>query len=119
MASPLKGPIARTVGQALRGVMYPVTVSRTTGGHYDPGTGAVVPGTSTDHIARGFVDSFSSYEIANNIVLAGDRRVLILATSLSITPTPATDTVSANGQTLTIVAVKSDPAGAVWEIQAR
>ncbi len=119
MTSPLKGPIARTVGQALRGVMYPVTVSRTTGGYYDPGTGGVVPGTTTDHTARGFIDSFSSYEIANNIVLAGDRKVLILATTLPITPNPATDTVAANGATLTIISVRSDPAGATWVLQCR
>lgn len=120
MTSPLKGPIAKVVGQALKSTLYPIAVNKVTGGgEYDPETGGVTPPTITAYACRGFVDSYSSYEIANGIAQATDRKVLILATTLAITPNPATDTVTANGQTLTIIGVKSDPAGATWELQCR
>lgn len=118
MPSPLQGGIAKTIGKALGGVMYPVTLSRVTDSVYDPDTATVIPGTSESFPARGMVDNWGAYHLANQLVQAGDRKVTILAASLSTTPA-AGDAVTADGQTWQVIAVQSDPAKAVWTLQVR
>lgn len=118
MASPLQGSVAKTIGKALAGVMYGVTLSRSTEGSYDPDTGTVIPGTSENFPAKGMVEDWGAYYLASQLVQAGDRKVTILATSLATTPSP-NDTVTASGQTWTVVAVSSDPAKATWTLQVR
>jgi len=118
MASPLSGGIARTIGKALAGVMIPVTLSRTSGDVYDPGSGSVIPGTTKTFRARGLVDDWGAYYLASQLVAAGDRKVSILAATLKTTPTPG-DSVTADGQTWNVIAVQSDPAKAVWVLQVR
>ncbi|WP_096700016.1 hypothetical protein [Magnetospirillum sp. 15-1] len=118
MASPLQGGIARTIGKALAGVMYGVTLSRTTEGYYDPDTGTVVPGATETFTAKGMVDNWGAYHLANQLVQAGDRKVTILTPSLSTTPA-AGDSVTANGQSWLVISIQSDPAKAVWVLQAR
>ncbi|TWB22136.1 hypothetical protein FBZ89_104386 [Nitrospirillum amazonense] len=112
------GKLAATIATALGGIVYPITIRRTTAGTYVPGVG-VTPGTTTDHAARGFLGAFSAYEIANGLVQPSDVKVTLLAAGMDIKPTPATDTVQADGRTLTIVTAKSDPAGATWSLQCR
>ncbi|CCG42708.1 hypothetical protein [Magnetospirillum molischianum] len=53
--------------------------------------------------------------MANQLVAAGDRRVSIVATALKTDPSPG-DTLTADGQTWTVIAVSSDPAKAVWVV---
>lgn len=118
MASPLQGSIARTIGKALSGVMYPITLSRVTDSIYDPDTGTVIPGTSETFPAKGMVENWGAYHLANQLVQAGDRKVTILSASLSTTPA-AGDAVTADGQTWTVIALQSDPAKALWTLQVR
>lgn len=118
MASPLQGGIAKTIGKALAGVMYPVVLSRVTEGYYDEDTGTVVPGETLTFPANGMVDNWGAYHLANQLVQAGDRKVTILSTSLATIPAPS-DTVTANGQTWLVIAVSSDAAKVAWTLQVR
>jgi hypothetical protein len=70
------------------------------------------------HSCRGFVDTFSRFEIAQSLVEANDRKVVIAADTLDVEPTER-GRVVVGGETLSIVSVRSDPLGAAWEVQAR
>ena len=116
MTSILDGALAKTVGKALGGVFYVATLTRLTPGvgpAWDPGAP-----TETAHACKGLVDTYSAYERQNTLIQAGDVKVLLLATSLAITPT-AGDKVTIRGVAYNIIDVSTDPAKAVWVLQAR
>lgn len=76
---------------------------------YNPATGDVAA-SSTDFAVRGLIESYSEFHVAQGLVKAGDRRIIIAAGSLSVTPQQG-DTLLLGGQTFFIVNVKSDYAG--------
>jgi len=118
MAGLLSGGIAATVGNAFAGLFYAATLTQksTTGGNaYDPSSGST---TSTDYACKGIVDEYSAYDFATGLVQVNDRKILILATSLSVTPKPD-DLVTIRGATYRVIRVSTDPAIAVWELQGR
>lgn len=84
------------------------------GSDFDPAP----PGTPQQFACKAIHDSYSDYFQKGGLVEANDRKVLILATSLSIAPVQG-DRITIDGLTLTIVNVKTDPAKAVWECQVR
>lgn len=126
MVSPLQGAIAAKVGRAFASTFYNATVSRDIPGTPDPLTPYIQPDpTTVTYSCKGMVDEFSDYAIANRLVDAQDRKVLILATSLSIKPTDG-DRVTIKGPTdpaavtyRIVPPVKVDPAGAVWELRCK
>ena len=116
----LQGDLADDVTAALdaAGVPYALVVSRTTttgGDPWDPGSGET---TTTDYACSGWLDSYGLDLIDGTIIQSGDVRVIILQSSIAIDPAPA-DTVTIDGQTYTIISVKADPAGTLWDVQAR
>ena len=121
MVSILEGELAETIADALTeaAIPYDVVVSRTTsvdpGTPWDPSDDTV---TVTDYECRGYVDTFDDSYRAGGLVQQGDIKIVILANTLSVTPTLA-DTVTVRGETYQIVNVSSDPALALWEVQAR
>ena len=72
----------------------------------------------TRHACRGWVESFSRFEVERSLVRATDRKVVVLADTLAVQPNE-TGRVVVDGETLSVVSVRSDPARATWEIQAR
>lgn len=112
------GKLAKTIASALKNVMYPITIARTTPGEYIPG-GGYTEGTTTTFQAKGMVDSFSPTEIQAGLVQPTDRKVTLLAQGLPITPDPMTDKIVAEGRELTVISVTSDPARATWELVCR
>lgn len=65
------------------------------------------------------VDEYTDYAIGSGLVDARDEKVLVLATSLAITPTDG-DSLTIRGTTYRIIPpVKIDPAMAVWELRCR
>ena len=91
-----------------------VTVRRTTvsGTPYSPTT------TTADYAGKGWVDTYSTFDLADSTVRASDRKVFILVSSLLIVPTTA-DRMVIGGTTHTIISVQLDPAGAAWVCQCR
>jgi len=121
MTSPLSGAIAKAIYGGMKGVFLDATLTRTTPGTPDPDEPWVpVSDTTTDYPCKAIVEQYSDFQIANSLVQANDRKVLILANSLSVVPQLTTDAVTVRGETYQIIGeVKTDPALAVWEVQGR
>lgn len=121
MASILDGDIADVVADALTsaGVPLDLTLRRTTtvdpGTPWDPSDDVV---TTTDYPCSGWPDQFAADWIAGGLVQATDARVMIIPSTLAVEPQPG-DRVIVRDSTLTVVAVRSDPALALWDLQAR
>ncbi|MCT8999121.1 hypothetical protein [Chelativorans intermedius] len=116
MASILQGEIAAEIVAALEAerVPYALTLVRQeTGG--DPWDPIIV---DVPYDCRGWRDDYSLDERDGTLIQQDDVRVFIIASSLAIEPTTA-DTISLAGVSHSIVSVKRDPAGALWEVQAR
>ena len=117
MTSPLSGSLARQVGKALKPLMLPLTLRRTTQGAYDPITDTYAT-TTTDYGCSGYVDAYSRDYEAKNLALPSDRKVVILATSLAVAP-DLTDNLILDDGTYTVHHITRDPAAATWTLQAR
>jgi hypothetical protein len=76
------------------------------------------PPTLTDYPCTGFFDSYTSLERANSLILASDVKIVIVAKTLDIEPSPS-DAVTVRGKTYSIQNVSADPALALWELQGR
>lgn len=116
MASPLEGSLARTIGGAMRGLFLPATLTRDvvpSSPAYDPlDPPAAVP---VEYSCKAIVESYSDKFRLEGLVAANERKVLILATSLSVRP-QMLDRVTIRGITFTLSdKIKTDPAEAVWE----
>jgi len=73
---------------------------------------------TTPHSCEGWVDTYQASERIDDSVLVSDRKVFVVASTLSITPTTS-DTVTIGGATFSIISIQRDPAGAAWVLQAR
>lgn len=119
MTSPLLGSIARSIYNGMKGVFYDAVLVRTTPGTPNPST-PYIPATDTtaSYACKAIVEQYSDHQIANGLVNASDRKILVLVNSLSVVPQVATDSITVLGTTYKIVApVKTDPARAVWEVK--
>lgn len=119
MASILEGELAQRVTTALvaGGIPMPLTLKRTTitgGTSYDPGEE-----TTTDHPCNGWVEAYTDDEIDGLRIARSDVRVMILTNTTEITPDDQTDAIMVQGKAHTIINVKHDASGALYEIQAR
>jgi hypothetical protein len=118
MVSILEGELAEDVAEALSAARVPmaITVRETipgSGPPYNPG-----PPTYVNHACEGWPESYADAEIDGTRITQSDVRVLILTTSLAMTPTTS-DHVIVGGTSHTILNIKRDASGALLEIQAR
>ena len=117
--TPLRGSIARTVARALSPIAIPITYKEVTQVPVDeaqPWLGMTE--RVVRHACRGWVESFSRFEVTRSLVEATDRKVVVLADTLAVQPSE-TGRVVVDGESLSIASVRSDPARATWGIQAR
>lgn len=121
MSSILSGELAEAVTGALEAERVPdaLSVTRTIPGTYDPGTGTTGPDTVTVHACRGWVESYDDDTIDGTRINASDVRVMVLTTSIDVEPSDDTDTITVNGEVLSILSVKHDASGALFIVQAR
>lgn len=123
MTSPLEGSLARTIGKAMSALFLPATLTRTTpSGTGDPWNPD--PPTNVTYSCRAIEEEWGMSQLAGGLVLANERKVLVLASTLAVEPAPG-DRITVRGHTLTIVpqgagvpAVSTDPAKAVWVLRA-
>lgn len=104
---------AQTAANALKALSksgMDMTLSRATGGTFDPVTGTTTGGTTSTWAVKGLLKTinstsasqfFGSKALADSLVLQGDKQVIIAASGLA--------TVPAVGDTLTI-------SGEVWQV---
>lgn len=121
MTSPLRGPLAKTIGRALQSVMYPLTLKRVTI-EYELGQDPVE--MIEEWSCRGMVEDFDAMALQRaqayadgSIISLGDRKFTILAASLDTKPKPL-DFILLDGTEYTVRSVVTDPAGATWTLVA-
>lgn len=87
----------------------------------DDPTAAPQPGPPTDHPCRGFVEDYSPALIDGNLILAGDRKVILLGGTLDVEPEGGQDrdTVTIEGTLYRVWSVRRDPAAATFTLQVR
>lgn len=116
MASPLETSLAKTLYRHARSVFLDATLARDgapSGPGYDP-----TPGTEAIYTCKAIHEEYSEHDRLQGLVQAGERKVLILAGSISVTPTSG-DRITIRGRTFAITDVATDPAQAVWVCKAR
>lgn len=126
MVSPLEGSIARTVGKAFNKLFLRAVLERDTTSSSSPLDQGV---TSTQsYECRALDVEYSDFDRANGLANANDMKVIILATTLAVTPEPL-DRITiyrsgVAGRELTVVspegggAINKDPANATWTVKA-
>jgi hypothetical protein len=113
--------LARQVQRAMvkSGVAQVATLIKVTPGTRTPGSlsAGTNPGTA-NYAAKGWLDDFDNREIDGTIVVQGDRKIMLLGTSIASSKIPAPDDeVSIGGSKYRIRRVESDPANAVFICQ--
>lgn len=113
----LTGGIANIVGNALNGLFLPATLIR-----YTPVVSADAadpdPPTESTYTCKAIVENYSQRFRIEGLVQENERKVIILATSISVTPKPG-DRITIRGITFTIEDVATDPALATWECRGK
>lgn len=124
MSNLLTGGLAKTIGGAMQSIFLDATLTTVTA---TDGPNDWTPGepVTVDHACKGIHDNWSSSLLAGGLVAVDDRKLLILADSLPVTP-KAGDLITIRGEQFTIVpegagqpSVSTDPAKAVWICRAR
>jgi len=100
LASPLR-KVASKLMAKFGGV---ATIRRVTLGAYNTTTGTAAE-TTTDTTVRGVLEDVNLREV-NDLIQAGDKRLLIAAADLANAPTPA-DRVIIAGRTLQVIQVRT------------
>lgn len=128
MRSPLQGPIADQITNALIDKLYDITYVQVTES-FDPDTGETTV-TRNEYTCKGFRDEFGKAVISNGLAKQTDAKFLILQQTLTddssnkIEP-DGNDEIKHKGTTYSIIngdtdfGVTQDPASATWEVQAR
>lgn len=118
----LENELANIVGNALvsANLPYALTLVRETPGTPDPDEPWVEVDPAIETFpCLGFEDTWSAYYIANSLVTANDLKIAIVANTLATNPQPG-DKITSRGKTYTVGDyVKTDPARALWECQAK
>lgn len=120
VASPLSGALAAQIYKGMKALFLDATLTRdtipTTSPDYDP-QDPPAP-TSTSYTCKAIVEKYAERMRLEGLVNQKDRKVLILANSLSVTPR-VNDRVTISGVTFLVMLVETDPATAVWTLQGR
>lgn len=117
MVSPLLGSLAATVGKAFSSTFLSATLTHDVAGTIVDPADPPAP-TQTPHTCKAIVEMYAERYRLDGTIKANERKVLILASTLSVTPVPG-DRITISGATLTIDEVATDPATAVWTCKGR
>ncbi len=117
MASPLEGSLAATIGAAMAFLFLDATLARNVAGTITDPADPPVP-TEATYACKAIVEDFAERFRLDGTVQANERKVLILATTLSVTPQP-NDRITIRSTTYTVMTVATDPALATWELKCR
>lgn len=120
VASPLSGSLATAIYKGMKALFIDATLTRDTVSTTSPDVDRFDPPapTSTDYACKAIVETYSEKFRMDGLVTINDRRVLILANSISVVPT-VNDRVTIWGIVFTVMAVETDPALAVYTCQGR
>jgi hypothetical protein len=113
----IAGKIARSLGPKL----LPATLIKVIpGSRARANLAGGVHATTTEHTARGVVETYQAAQVDGAMILRGDRRVLLLAGTIADGEVPAPgDRIEIEGGTYSVVGVERDPAGAQYSCHVR
>jgi hypothetical protein len=100
----LAGPLRKVASKLMARFGGVATIRRVTPGVYNPTTGTAAE-TTTDTAVRGVLEDVSLREV-NDLVQAGDKRLLIAAADTAAPPTTA-DRVIIAGRSLQVIEVRT------------
>lgn len=124
MTGLLDGVLADMIADGLGPMFLDATLTRM---EANAGDNDWTPGTpfEVSYDCKAMHDAWGASTISGGLVDAADRKVMILASTLSTTPIPG-DRINIRDETFIVVsngrgqpAVTTDPAQAVWTIRAR
>lgn len=114
MASPLEGSLARTIGSAMSFLFLNATLRRDVAGTIVDPADPPAP-TEATYSCKAIVEDYAERYKLEGLVKDNQRKVLILASTLSVTPTVG-DRITIRNVTYGVNSVASDPALATWEL---
>ena len=117
MVSPLSGSLAAQIYSGMKNLFLDATYTVDVPGTIVDPADPPAP-TATNYSCKAIVEKYSDYYSKNGLVGDGDRKVLILANSLSVRPVP-NSRVTVGTTIFTVINVDTDPATAVWTLQGR
>ncbi len=117
MTSPLAGSLAATIGRAMAFLFLDATLQRDVPGTITDPADPPVP-TEATYACKAIVEEYAERFRLDGTVQSNERKVLILATTLALTPEP-NDRITIRAETFTVVDVATDPALATWELKVR
>jgi hypothetical protein len=100
----LAGPLRKVASKLMARFGGVATIRRVTPGAYNPTTGTAAE-TTTDTAVRGVLEDVNLREV-NDLVQAGDKRLLIAAADTAAPPTTA-DRVIIAGRSLQVIEVRT------------
>lgn len=119
VVSPLQGSLAAQIYKGMKGLFLDATYTVDAvpdSPAYDPADPPAPVAIS--YACKAIVETYSDYFRKQNLVTERDRKVLVLANSLAVVPV-VNARITISGITFAIIAIGTDPATAVWEIQGR
>ena len=123
MAKPLQGGIAKLLAKGMKQakMTFDATLIKVTAGARTPGAlSAGTNPTEASFACKGFVPKRTATKIANTLIEQNDRVVAILGATIAGSQVPTSnDKITIDGETLRIMAVKTDGAKAVYTLLAR
>lgn len=116
----LTGTIADLINNSMSTFFLTATLIHDTASSNSPDINSFDPPapTPTSYTCKAIVDMYSEARRADGFASQSDRKITILAQSLSVTPA-VNDRITIRSATYTILSVDIDPALAAWECKAR
>lgn len=105
------------IAEALDDVFRPA-VLLVPGSKVSDGQGGWKPGPAVEYPCKALVDDYSDMRRATSGIQTNDRKIIILAASVSVQPAVG-HAIRAEGRDWQIISLSRDPAAATWECQGR
>lgn len=105
------------IAEALDDVFRPATL-KVPGPQVSDGQGGYISGPPVEHPCKVLVDDYSDMRRATAGIPTNDRKIIILAASVAVSPAVG-HAIRAEGRDWQIIALARDPARATWECQGR
>ena len=115
----LAGPLRKVATKLMAKFGGVATIRRVVPSTYNPTTGTVTE-TTTDAVVRGVLDDVNLREV-NDLIQAGDKRLLIAAADIAIAPTTADEAIieGITYQTVQVRTIEQDNTAITYELILR
>jgi hypothetical protein len=115
----LASPLRKVASKLMAKFGGEATIRRVTTGAYNTSTGTVSE-TTTDTVVRGVLEDVNLREV-NDLIQAGDKRLLIAAADVAIAPTTADEVLISNvvNQVIQVRTIEQDNTAITYELILR